>query len=99
MFLLFCGALTTASHAATEIITPDSSGPVGWQARVIVAVSPDREVHCGGTVRDASHIITAAHCLFTETGANALPDDVTVQAGVSNIVTPEATMQERTVSV
>lgn|GEM_PF-5825706 len=41
---------------------------------------------CGGSILDATHILSAAHCLFNpETGALLPADDVVVVAGVSNL--------------
>src|SRR6266404_516149 len=39
---------------------------------------------CTGSVLDASHILTAAHCLYDPSGILAQPSSVSVQAGVSN---------------
>jgi hypothetical protein len=50
------------------------------------AYAPDGQ-YCGGSVRDALHVITAAHCVFNTTGnGQALrPDQVDVLAGVANL--------------
>lgn len=55
---------------------------------------------CSGTILDASQIVTAAHCLFTGTGARAATSSLSVEAGISNLDEPLATdrVQERAVS-
>jgi hypothetical protein len=55
---------------------------------------------CTGSVLDASHILTAAHCLYDPSGILAQPSSVSVQAGVSNFASPISTdlEQDRSVS-
>jgi len=62
------------------------------------ADAPDGQ-YCGGSVRDALHVITAAHCVFNTTGnGQALrPDQVDVLAGVANLQ-DESSGQRRHVS-
>ena len=55
---------------------------------------------CTGSVVDASHILTAAHCVFDEAGAQAQPSQLLVRAGISSFPTPLTTdaEQDRTVA-
>jgi hypothetical protein len=55
--------------------------------------------YCSGSIIDASHVVTAAHCVFDEDGRPVAPAIVTVSAGVSNAKSPLATdaQQERDV--
>ncbi len=54
---------------------------------------------CTGTIVDASHILTAAHCVFDEAGRMALPSALSVRAGVSNFSAPLPTDLEQDRSV
>jgi Trypsin len=66
----------------------------------VESVAGSAEYVCSGSVIDASHVLTAAHCLYDEAG-NAVPvGSLTVMAGVSNVVAPSPTdaEQERSVS-
>ena len=55
---------------------------------------------CTGSIVDPSHILTAAHCVYDDSGNLASPSQLTVRAGVSNFSTPSSTdvEQDRTVS-
>jgi hypothetical protein len=50
---------------------------------------------CTGSIVDASHILTAAHCVYDDAGRLATPSQVTVRAGVSNFSSPLSTDQEQ----
>src|SRR5947208_15359634 len=83
--LLACLALPATAHAITNA---DGAGRVPWQALVRVRFSAQANGRCGGTVRDALHVVTAAHCTFDVTsGAQAAPalpaSALTVTAGVA----------------
>jgi hypothetical protein len=56
---------------------------------------------CTGSVVDASHILTAAHCVYDDAGRLATPAALTVRAGVSNFSAPLPTdaEQDRPVSL
>jgi secreted trypsin-like serine protease len=43
--------------------------------------------HCGGSIVDASHIVTAAHCLYDPTGTEVPTNALSVRAGISNVST------------
>jgi secreted trypsin-like serine protease len=49
--------------------------------------TPDQSQFCGGVIVNATHVITAAHCLFDFSRANqvAHPDDIEVFAGSANL--------------
>jgi hypothetical protein len=68
-----------------------------------VFVEQDRSAHerflCTGSIVDARHILTAAHCVFNERGDRATPAELTVKAGVSNFSVPLPTDAEQDRSV
>jgi hypothetical protein len=55
---------------------------------------------CTGSVVDASHILTAAHCVYDDNGNLATPAQITIKAGVSNFSasSPTDVEQDRTVT-
>ncbi len=90
------------AHAAVVGGSGISIEQAPWQVTVLSAVpfEEDGEVFfeilfCGGSLLDATHVITAASCLFNpETGAQQPAKDIAVLAGVSNIESEtEATEQ------
>lgn len=58
-------------------------GEIPWQALVL----PGNEL-CGGSILDATHVLTAAHCLV-----GFAAGDVDVYAGFTSLTHPEATLQ------
>ncbi len=52
----------------------------------VAAANPAGQ-YCGGTIRDSTHVITAAHCVFNLDGSGqpAQPDQIDVLAGTSDL--------------
>jgi secreted trypsin-like serine protease len=50
---------------------------------------------CTGAIVDASRILTAAHCTYTQNGAPAAAGSLSIRAGISNFTTPLATDVEQ----
>lgn len=77
---------------ATSRIVGGQTLPDTSQAPYTVALQTvfgDRQVGaCSGTVVDPVHIVTAAHCVISETGARATPAQVKVVAGTPDVTTP-----------
>ena len=52
---------------APSIVNPDDHDLVPWQAALVArqgnTIALPLQVFCGGTIRDATHVITAAHCV------------------------------------
>jgi secreted trypsin-like serine protease len=60
-----------------------------YQVAVVVNRAPYSTIWCGGVVRDATHIMTAAHCVFdNELGASGQPippNAIQIVAGKANL--------------
>src|SRR5439155_27143892 len=107
LHLFFAGCLVAAlialaspslSAASSTIVNPDGTAAVPWQVYLVADNGDGTADLCGGTVRDATHVITAAHCLFDESGARYAADRFSVEAGVVDVAHPESTMQARGVA-
>ncbi len=57
-----------------------------WQTYVRSTIG-SRTSACGGSIYDATHVITAAHCVFTDENLPRPPDSFSVTAGLSNLQT------------
>ncbi len=84
------GARSRYARAAIVGGSQISIGQAPWQveieAFVPVGESEFLELRCGGSILDATHILTAAHCVFNPETANPLPpEDFAVLAGTSDI--------------
>jgi hypothetical protein len=81
--LIACAAPARAQHPGARIINPDGAITVPYQVALAQRTLEDDgkvAVFCGGTVRDAAHVITAAHCLEGET--TDAPGEFLVVAGL-----------------
>lgn len=79
------------SGPAPSIVNPDGSTFVPWQAGLIQVdqsgqVSFPLAVFCGATVRDATHVITAAHCVPDSNAAELI-----VVVGMYDRAAPQTT--------
>src|SRR4051794_26541996 len=92
--LLFAAALAPPAHA---IVNPDGAGRVPSQVLVNARLSAGAYLRCGGTVRDALHVATAAHCTYDRADRPLPASALTVVAGVSSALAPEPTAQRREV--
>jgi hypothetical protein len=95
--LIGSGVASAAVRVVGGTVIQIQSAP--WSVFVRYDFGPEAAV-CTGSVLDASHILTAAHCLYDPSGVLAQPSSVLVQAGVSNFASPISTdlEQDRSVS-
>jgi Trypsin len=65
--LLAPTATAEAARVGTRIVNADTTATVPWQIALVARNSSGQPVlpavFCGGSIRDATHVITAAHCL------------------------------------
>ncbi|HEY3020407.1 MAG TPA: serine protease [Solirubrobacteraceae bacterium] len=91
-------AAPALAPASSTIVNPEGTASVPWQVFLEADNGDGTYDMCGGTVRDATHVVTAAHCLYDESGARYAPHQLTVEAGVVDLAHPESTTQARGVS-
>jgi Trypsin len=82
---------------------PISVQQAPWQVTVEAVFSISKgsseSILCGGSIVDASHILTAAHCVFIAPPDERIPpSDFVVRAGTSNLKSSEAEEQEVSVA-
>jgi secreted trypsin-like serine protease len=58
---------------------------------VYIAPSDPNGLYCDGVIVDSLHIVTAAHCVYTDKGVRLPPSAFTIDAGVSVIQAPLST--------
>jgi hypothetical protein len=94
---------------AALVLTAGSSAVVGgspteiqqapWQV-LVAQVRNGRTIGtCGGSIVDASHVVTAAHCVYGNFSSPVPPSTLAVRAGISDYVTPRAGDAEQTRAV
>ncbi|HEY3191068.1 MAG TPA: serine protease, partial [Solirubrobacteraceae bacterium] len=90
-----CGS---ALAATPRIVNPDGPATLPYQAALIPASVPGvtGSIFCGATVRDATHVITAAHCVADP--ALDEPGEVDVAAGFTDQAAPGPGLQVRHVT-
>lgn len=90
--------LIGVGHASSAVrVVGGTAAPiqaVPWTVFVAYNFGPQEYV-CTGSVIDPTHIVTAAHCLYDPAGNLAPPSSLSVEAGVSNFVSPTPTDQEQ----
>jgi hypothetical protein len=95
-----------AAGAAKPAIVGGSQITIGqapWQVAVEAMIPEEKDfvkILCGGSILDAAHIVTAAHCVFDpKTGEVTPAEDFTVRTGTSNLASHgEPEEQERVVT-
>src|SRR4051794_3864803 len=80
---------------ADAIINADRAGRVASQVLVEAPLRGHRLQRCGGTVRDAAPVLTAAPCPSAPAGRPLPPGALTVIAGVTSASAPGPTEQRR----
>jgi Trypsin len=81
------GSHARSKRARRAIVggVPIAIAQAPWQVEIEVEDEGISRL-CGGSIVDASHILTAAHCVLNQTNSEPLaPEDFTVRAGTSDI--------------
>lgn len=79
--------------------SPIAVAQAPWQVFVVSDFGGGRSYACGGSILDATHVLTAGHCFYDSTTATPVSATATtVVAGISNFRAPEATRQQRAVT-
>ena len=87
-----------ASGVTPKIVNGDDVTDIA-QRPYQVAVLPPGEL-CGGVIIDATHVVTAAHCVTDGSGALLSPGGYEVVAGTNDLTDPNATVVgARTLSI
>ncbi len=103
--------VAAALISVVGVVVSSAEGIVGGNT-IAIASSPttvyvEYEVgsnsyyHCTGSIIDATHVVTAAHCLYDLDNGNtpAQPSQLMVDAGLSNFFTPTSTDTAQSVKV
>jgi secreted trypsin-like serine protease len=94
-----CVLASTAALAVAAVCCAPAGAVVGgrnasmstapYQVAVVLNKAPYSSIWCGGVVRDATHVVTAAHCVFDNplgaSGQPIPPSAVQVVAGKANL--------------
>jgi hypothetical protein len=91
------GAIAASVASGTSRVnggTPAKVQQAPWTV-FVQTVSGNTRYLCTGSVVDASHILTAGHCLYDSANHVATPSQVSVRAGVSNFSSPLPTDAEQ----
>jgi len=84
--LLALAGTATAGTVTNRVVGggPATSADAPWQ----VLVLPDGYL-CGGAILDATHVVTAAHCVYDDEDQEIVaPSSLAIHAGITNISTP-----------
>jgi secreted trypsin-like serine protease len=87
-------AVVSAQHAKASIVGGTSASIASFPFQVALydpqAGSPAAGFFCGGVIVDATHVVTAAHCIVGGPGRQAgSPSEVAVLAGSSSLSAPD----------
>jgi hypothetical protein len=95
---LACGLAPSAG--AVYGGTPIDPRAAPWTVAVLQKLPSGHGFLCSGTIIDATHVVTAAHCVFDDRGARARPETLTVKAGTGDGLSTAAAgaEQDRVVS-
>ncbi|MEV4422614.1 trypsin-like serine protease [Patulibacter sp. NPDC049589] len=77
------GDQATTRIAGGDVLADTSTAP--WTVAIQTVFGQTSVGACSGTVLDALHILTAAHCVVEENGTRATPDQVAVAAGTPDV--------------
>lgn len=93
-----------SSLSGALTLQPDASGPVDptastapWSVRINVTFD-SALFTCSGSIIDATHVLTAAHCTTDENGAVFPTSDYTITAGTASMNGSQPTSQQSGVS-
>ena len=90
--LLLCvlgsALVVTAGSSAVVGGSAAEIGQAPWQV-LVAQMRGNRTIGtCGGSIIDASRVVTAAHCVYGGFGAPVSPSSLAIRAGISDYTTP-----------
>jgi secreted trypsin-like serine protease len=89
--VLLAAAPASAGQVPTPRIVGGAPAPLSahpWQVAILYGTPGNRQFLCGGAILDATHVLTAAHCLVNGAGAPEPASKVWVLAGVTDLALP-----------